>query len=191
MKARAFWKSVTVDEANLLDQLVSLLEHEGVSYCVIGGQGGQCLRRASGQPRPRPGRGRRPTGPRRIPAKGTVSGRSICAQRERVAPGLGPPRADPARSALWHLRRSGIGSRCPWHTVASGAAGRCAAGKKSGPRRTRRAGAASDKRTSPILRGSSSAFLSSAAACPPPSSIDSSDCSRSRTARRASRTRSS
>jgi hypothetical protein len=39
MKARTFWKTVTVDEANLLDQLVSLLDDKGVRYCVIGGQG--------------------------------------------------------------------------------------------------------------------------------------------------------
>ncbi len=38
MKARAFWKAVTVDEANLLDQLVSLLDRDSVRYCLIGGQ---------------------------------------------------------------------------------------------------------------------------------------------------------
>lgn len=38
MKARAFWKTVTVDDANLLDQLISLLGEESVRYCVIGGQ---------------------------------------------------------------------------------------------------------------------------------------------------------
>jgi hypothetical protein len=38
MKARAFWKAVTVDDVNLLDQLVSLLSEAGVSYCVVGGQ---------------------------------------------------------------------------------------------------------------------------------------------------------
>jgi hypothetical protein len=38
MKAYAFWKTVTVDDANLLDQLVSLLTRESVRYCVIGGQ---------------------------------------------------------------------------------------------------------------------------------------------------------
>lgn len=38
MKARAFWKTVTVDDANLLDRLISLLKDEGVQYCVIGGQ---------------------------------------------------------------------------------------------------------------------------------------------------------
>lgn len=38
MKTYAFWKTVTVDEANLLDQLISLLDQEGVRYCVIGGQ---------------------------------------------------------------------------------------------------------------------------------------------------------
>lgn len=38
MKARAFWKAVTVDDANLLDRLVSLLNDEAIAYCVIGGQ---------------------------------------------------------------------------------------------------------------------------------------------------------
>lgn len=38
MRALAFWKTVTVDEANLLEQLVSLLEEAGVRYCVVGGQ---------------------------------------------------------------------------------------------------------------------------------------------------------
>lgn len=38
MKALAFWKAVTVDHADLLERLVSLLEGERVKYCVIGGQ---------------------------------------------------------------------------------------------------------------------------------------------------------
>ena len=38
MKAQAFWKAVTVDGADLLGRFVSLLEQEGVRYCVIGGQ---------------------------------------------------------------------------------------------------------------------------------------------------------
>ncbi len=38
MKAQAFWKAVTVDGADLLGRFVSLLEEEGVRYCVIGGQ---------------------------------------------------------------------------------------------------------------------------------------------------------
>jgi hypothetical protein len=38
MKALAFWKRVTVDEANLLDRLVSLLDEEGIKYCLVGGQ---------------------------------------------------------------------------------------------------------------------------------------------------------
>ncbi len=38
MKALAFWKRVAVDETNLLEQLVSRLDDEGIKYCVIGGQ---------------------------------------------------------------------------------------------------------------------------------------------------------
>src|SRR5262249_55432850 len=38
MKARTFWKTVTVDEGNLLDRLLSLFGQEHVRYCIIGGQ---------------------------------------------------------------------------------------------------------------------------------------------------------
>ena len=38
MKASTFWKTVTVDDSGLLEQLVSLLDDERVRYCVIGGQ---------------------------------------------------------------------------------------------------------------------------------------------------------
>jgi hypothetical protein len=38
MKALAFWKSVTVDEGNLLERLLALLEREHVRFCAIGGQ---------------------------------------------------------------------------------------------------------------------------------------------------------
>ena len=39
MQALEFWKSVTVDHANLLESLISLLNQHGIKYCVIGGQG--------------------------------------------------------------------------------------------------------------------------------------------------------
>lgn len=39
MKATAFWKAVTMDEADLLGRLVALFERLGIRYCVIGGQG--------------------------------------------------------------------------------------------------------------------------------------------------------
>jgi len=39
MKALAFWKAVTRDDADLLGQLVALFEKRGIRYCVIGGQG--------------------------------------------------------------------------------------------------------------------------------------------------------
>ncbi len=38
MRASAFWKAVTVDEANLLEEFVRLLEAHAIRYCVIGGQ---------------------------------------------------------------------------------------------------------------------------------------------------------
>jgi len=38
MKALTFWKTVTVDEANLLESVISLLAEHQISYCLIGGQ---------------------------------------------------------------------------------------------------------------------------------------------------------
>jgi len=38
MKAQTFWKTVTVDEGNLLERLLSLFDEKKVRYCVIGGQ---------------------------------------------------------------------------------------------------------------------------------------------------------
>jgi hypothetical protein len=38
MKALTFWKVVAVDRADLLEQLIALLDAERVRYCVIGGQ---------------------------------------------------------------------------------------------------------------------------------------------------------
>jgi hypothetical protein len=38
VRSTQFWKTVTLDEANLLESFVSLLEDMGVSYCVVGGQ---------------------------------------------------------------------------------------------------------------------------------------------------------
>jgi nucleotidyltransferase AbiEii toxin of type IV toxin-antitoxin system len=39
MQALEFWKTITVDRANLLESLIALLNEHGVKYCVIGGQG--------------------------------------------------------------------------------------------------------------------------------------------------------
>ncbi|MFZ5864013.1 MAG: nucleotidyl transferase AbiEii/AbiGii toxin family protein [Nitrospirota bacterium] len=39
MQAFTFWKTVTVDDANLLDHLITLLKEHRVRFCVIGGQG--------------------------------------------------------------------------------------------------------------------------------------------------------
>lgn len=38
MQAAQFWKTVTVDDVNLLDSFVSLLDDESIAYCVVGGQ---------------------------------------------------------------------------------------------------------------------------------------------------------
>lgn len=38
MQALDFWKEVTMDADNLLEQLVALLAEHGIQYCVIGGQ---------------------------------------------------------------------------------------------------------------------------------------------------------
>jgi hypothetical protein len=38
MQAQAFWKIVTMDQANLLERLVFMLDENRIRYCVIGGQ---------------------------------------------------------------------------------------------------------------------------------------------------------
>jgi hypothetical protein len=38
MQATTFWKLVTVDQTNLLEQLIHLLDEQAIAYCVIGGQ---------------------------------------------------------------------------------------------------------------------------------------------------------
>ena len=38
MRALAFWKTVTVDESDLLGRFIGLLEKEGIRYCVVVGQ---------------------------------------------------------------------------------------------------------------------------------------------------------
>lgn len=39
MQALAYWKAVATDDAGFLEQIVSLLESNGITWCVIGGQG--------------------------------------------------------------------------------------------------------------------------------------------------------
>ena len=39
MRAEIFWKTVTLDHSNFLESLITLLEGQGIRYCVIGGQG--------------------------------------------------------------------------------------------------------------------------------------------------------
>jgi len=39
MKASTFWKTVTMDEADLLEKLLAHLDRLSIRYCVIGGQG--------------------------------------------------------------------------------------------------------------------------------------------------------
>jgi hypothetical protein len=39
MKALSFWKSVTMDKADFLEDLLALLRDRGILFCVIGGQG--------------------------------------------------------------------------------------------------------------------------------------------------------
>ena len=38
MRALSFWKTVTLDQSNLLESLTSLLSEHKIQYCVIGGQ---------------------------------------------------------------------------------------------------------------------------------------------------------
>lgn len=39
MQALAYWKTVTRDRADFLDEFLSMLADNGIRYCVIGGQG--------------------------------------------------------------------------------------------------------------------------------------------------------
>lgn len=38
MQALTFWKTITMDQSNLLENLISLLSEQGIRYCVIDGQ---------------------------------------------------------------------------------------------------------------------------------------------------------
>ena len=38
MQALTYWKTITRDQANLLETLTSLLKEKGIWYCVIDGQ---------------------------------------------------------------------------------------------------------------------------------------------------------
>jgi hypothetical protein len=38
MRALDFWKTVTLDQSNLLERLIALLNEHGIRYCVVGGQ---------------------------------------------------------------------------------------------------------------------------------------------------------
>ena len=38
MQAITFWKTITMDQSNLLESLISLLNEKGIRFCVIGGQ---------------------------------------------------------------------------------------------------------------------------------------------------------
>lgn len=38
MQALTFWKTITVDKSNLIEQLVALFKEHSILYCVIGGQ---------------------------------------------------------------------------------------------------------------------------------------------------------
>lgn len=38
MRARTFWRAMTVDEPGLLDRLLAMLAEESVAFCLVGGQ---------------------------------------------------------------------------------------------------------------------------------------------------------
>ncbi|GAB4452574.1 MAG: hypothetical protein OHK0041_15970 [Anaerolineales bacterium] len=38
MQALTFWKTITMDTANLLESLIAFLREQGIRFCVIGGQ---------------------------------------------------------------------------------------------------------------------------------------------------------
>jgi hypothetical protein len=39
VRALAFWKAITTDHSNFLENLIQTFEDRGIHYCVIGGQG--------------------------------------------------------------------------------------------------------------------------------------------------------
>ena len=43
MQAITFWKTVIMDESNLLEKLISLLQEQEIRFCVIGGASRQCI----------------------------------------------------------------------------------------------------------------------------------------------------
>lgn len=163
-----------MDEADLLDQLVSLLDDEGVRYCVIGGQAVNAfvepvvsldldvvvaiddLERVESLLKQR-------FRVDRFPHSLNVS---LTGSDLRVQIQL-----DPRYSAFLDQAsvRSVLGTPLPVARLED------VLQERSGQRRIRLAGAAGDRRISPILRGSWRAILSCASWCPPPSSIDSFD----------------
>jgi hypothetical protein len=38
MQRRAFWRAVTVDRSDFLDQFVALLDEQDIRFCIVGGQ---------------------------------------------------------------------------------------------------------------------------------------------------------
>jgi hypothetical protein len=38
MRALEFWKTITMDQTNFLERLITLLDQRGIQYCVVGGQ---------------------------------------------------------------------------------------------------------------------------------------------------------
>ena len=53
MRSLAYWKAVTADQAGFLDQVLALLQHSGIPYGVVGGQGVNAYVEPVRQPRPR------------------------------------------------------------------------------------------------------------------------------------------
>ena len=38
MQALTFWKTITMDQSGLLEQIITALEESHIRYCVVGGQ---------------------------------------------------------------------------------------------------------------------------------------------------------
>ncbi len=125
MQALEFWKTVTVDHANLLDSLIGLLNEHHVKYCVIGGQAVNAYAEpvvsldlhlviATDQ-----------LADAEHLAGGAVRGAPVSAQLECVRAWLRLACPDPDRSPLRGVRGTGDCPRSVGSQVARGACGRC------------------------------------------------------------------
>src|SRR5579862_1882087 len=132
MKALSFWKAVTLDKSNLLEEVFALLQDQGVRFCVIGGQAVNAyaeplvsldldLAIAVDQ-----------TEQVRKLMEEHFQTECVSSQPERQRGGLEPPCAVPNRPALRRICRSIFDSRSTWAAASRCLGRRCTAGEDLG-----------------------------------------------------------